>query len=88
LLKVYRESMEYLESISALELMSKMGLFMRDLNKLVNGTRLPAAVIIGCLMQEVHRLTAKSDEILLDDKLTRSFRLVKRYMDEKFMKKE
>jgi len=86
--KAYRESTEHMESISALELMKNAGLFMSDLKKLINSQRLPAAVLIGCLMSEVNRLATETEYALLDDKLTKMFGSFKRYMDENFMKKE
>lgn len=83
-----RNSREYLGSMSALDLMNKSALFMRDLKKLINSQGLPANVVIGCLMNEVNRLNTETDSALLDDKLTKMFTSFKRYMDENFMKKE
>lgn len=88
LLKAYKESVEQLESTSALELAQRTGLFLDDLQKLVNRQHLLPTVIIGCLMNEIYRLNAEPTDMLLDIKLTDSFKLFKKYVDNKFMKKE
>ena len=86
--QAYRESVEYLESVSAFELMKKSAVFTEDLKKLVDSQRLPPTVIIGCLMNEIFRLNIEPDNILLDDKLAGTFNSFKKYVDETFMKKE
>lgn len=86
--KVYRESIKYLESMSALEFMKDANLFMLDLRKLVNSQHLPNGILIGCLMQEIHRLNTDFNDAMLDDSLTKAFTSFKRYADENFMKKE
>ena len=86
--KAYNESKEYLESTSALELMGKSALFKQDLEKLVKSQKLPAVILIGCLMDEVHKLNAEPDAVLLDCRLTQAFDIVMKSADKKFMKKE
>lgn len=86
--KVYKESVKYLESMSALELMKKAALFTDDLEKLMARYPLPVPVLVGCLITEAHRLSAEPDNMILDTRLMKSFKLFQRYIDEKFMKKE
>ena len=88
LLKICRESKEYLESISALELIENTDLFGRDLRKLVNNQHLPSTILVGCLMGEIHDLLAEPSNMLFDNKLMESFGLFKKHVDKEFMKKE
>lgn len=82
------ESKEYMESINALKLMEHALSFTDELERLTGRQHLPATVLIGCLMNEVNRLSTKFDSIILADKLAKSFNGMKKYMDENFMKKE
>jgi len=86
--KICRESEEYLESLSALELMENARLFARDLNKLVHSQRLPISILVGCLMCEVNAVATQPGDMLLDDRIAKSFKSFKRYVDTKFMEKE
>lgn len=86
--EAYRKSKAQLDSMSAFELMEDAGLFIKDLRKLVNSQRLPYAIIVGCLMQEVHSLNAEPSDMLLDNKLMESFKLFQKYVDREFMEKE
>lgn len=85
---INRESKKYLESISALEFMDTAVLFSRDLSKLIDKQCLPVSILVGCLMGEVYRLNTESYNILLDDKLMKSFMSFKEYVNKKFMEKE
>lgn len=85
---IAKESKEYLESISAFELMQNANLFMNDLNRLIEKHKLPASLLIGCLIAEVDMVNRELNNILLDDDLTNALRSMKRYVDRSFMKKE
>ena len=82
------KSREYLESISAHELMKKACLFTDELRKLTDDQPMPVIIIIGCLMDEIHRLNTKYEDVILAGKLLKSFTGMKKYVDESFMKKE
>lgn len=88
LLRAYKDSIKYLESMSALELMKRASLLAKDLEKLSNSQGMPPTIITGCLVNEIFRLNSEPDMILLDDKITKMFTSFKKYMDDKFMKKE
>lgn len=82
------QSEKYLESISGLELMKQVGLFMNELEKLTSRQHLPAIVMIGCLMDKIQKLSTKYDDILLGSNITKSFSIMQGYVDKNFMKKE
>lgn len=83
-----RESKEYMESISALKLMEQAILFTDELERLTGRQHLPATLLIGCLMNEVNKLSTKFGDVILADKLAKSFNGIKEYVDKNFMKKE
>jgi len=86
--KVYKKSVECLESMSALELMKNAALVTSDLEKLMSRQCLPVPVIVGCLITASYNISREQDNMLLDIKLMESFKLFQRYVDKKFMKKE
>ena len=88
MLRMFKESTEYLKSVSAFELMNNASLFVRDLQKLIDSQHLPASVLIGCLMTEVHVISMEADRLLLDTKMTKAFTLFKEHTDKTFIKKE
>ena len=88
MLKMYTESKERLESISAFELMEDAKLFMKDLDKLTARQSLPVTVLIGCLMSEISMLNIEADDMLRNARLEKIFMAFKRYADEKFIRKE
>lgn len=88
LLKIYKESVKELESMSALELMKNAALFVADLEKLMDKQCLPIPILVGCLTTVIHNVCAEPDNMLLDIKLMKSFKLLQRYADANFMKKE
>lgn len=82
------KSVKYLESITALELLEQAILFMDELQKLTGRQNLPAVIMVGCLISEAERLNTKYDDMLLADKLVKSFKAMQEYMDKNFIKKE
>lgn len=86
--KLYKKSIEYLDSVSGLELMHNVASLASDIDRVVDRHRLPPAVIMGVLMAKIQEVF-KAPETLSNEKAIMGLSdTIKKYLDENFMKKE
>ncbi len=85
---LYKKSIEYLKSVSALELMRDAEALRRDIRQDIRSHHLPCAVVIGVLMGEIQAAFDRSESLATEMAVTKMADGFKKYLDENFMKKE
>lgn len=86
--RIYKESVEYLDSVSALDLMRDAEALHKDIYRDIARYNLPVSVIIGVLMNEIQYILDKGKSLGTEKAIIELDKGIKRYLDENFMKKE
>lgn len=86
--RLYKKSVEYLDSVSALELMHDAASLSKDIRRNISRYNLPGSIIISILMDEIHKIHSMNESLATDGAITKMGNMLKRYLDENFMKKE
>ncbi|GAH87006.1 unnamed protein product [marine sediment metagenome] len=86
--RVFKKSIEYLDSVSALELMNDAQSLGKDIQRDIAHYHLPGLVIIGVLMDEMLSIHSVSESLATERAIMKMGDELKRYLDKNFMKKE
>ncbi|GAI02737.1 unnamed protein product [marine sediment metagenome] len=86
--KLFKKSIEYLDSVSALDLMHDATSLSKDIQRDISRYHLPGSVVISVLMDEIYNIHNTSNSLATERSITKMGNMLKRYLDENFMKKE
>lgn len=86
--RLYKKSVEYLNSVSALELMNDVKALSDDIHRDVVRYHLPGSVVAGILMCEIQTILNESESLATENAIMKLGDVIERYLDDNFMKKE
>ena len=86
--RLYKKSVKYLDSVSALDLMNDAASLSKDIQRNISRYSLPGSVVISVLMDEIYKIHLMNESLATDGAITKMGNMLKRYLDENFMKKE